>query len=355
MPALNDDVLTLDSALSFMSVTPGAADDTFVPDEDNSLEPLNSDIPDNDQPSREPAKADDEIAADASDQDAPADETASDEAATSDEEVDQGDDALPPIEAPSSWKTEEKAVWDALPRKAQEAISRREQDNTKELRNLQNGSAEQRKAVDAEVGKLKALTGQIDVLLNRDVEALSREFPEIRSEADVVALSISDPARYSVFDAKLKALNSANQTREAVAKEVLAKETKAAEEAQTAHFAEAKGKLLEAFPAWKDLEVAKRETTELQDYVIKTYRVPEAAARSAIDPVTYQIAQKAMLYDRAQAAKQASVQRVPPRTVKPGNQSGSPKQAAREDARRTQLARLDETGSIEDAVGLLRG
>lgn len=354
MPAPNDDVLTLDSALGLMSLPTAEAGADFVPDEDNSLEPLNSDIPDNDQPVREPAKADDEIAA-ASEEDATADETASDEAATNDEEVDQGDDALPPIEAPSSWKTEEKVVWDALPRKAQEAISRREQDNTKELRNLQNGTAEQRKAVDAEVGKLKALTGQIDVLLNRDVEALSREFPEIRSEADVVALSISDPARYSVFDAKLKALNSANQTREAVAKEVLAKETKAAEEAQTAHYAEAKGKLLEAFPAWKDLEVAKRETTELQDYVIKAYRVPEAVARSAIDPVTYQIAQKAMLYDRALAAKQKSVQRVPPRTVKPGTQSGSPKQAAREDARRTQLARLDETGSIEDAMGLLRG
>lgn len=354
MPAPNDDVLTLDSALGLMSLPADEAGADFVPDEDNSLEPLNSDIDDNDQPSREPAKADDEIAADASDKDAPADETASDEAATNDEEVDQGDDALPPIEAPSSWKTEEKAVWDALPRKAQEAISRREQDNTKELRNLQNGSAEQRKAVDAEVGKLKALTGQIDVLLNRDVEALSREFPEIRSEADVVALSISDPARYSVFDAKLKALNSANQTREAVAKEVSAKEAKAAEEAQTAHFAEAKGKLLEAFPAWKDLEVAKRETTELQDYAIKQ-GAPEAAARSTVDPVIYKLAQKAMLYDRALAAKQKSVQRVPPRTVKPGNQSGSPKQAAREDARRTQLARLDETGSIEDAMGLLRG
>lgn len=355
MPAPNDDVLTLDSALSFMSVKSGDADDNFVPDEDNSLEPENSDIPDNDQPAREPAKADDEIAAEASEEDAPADETASDEAATNDEEVDQGDDALPPIEAPSSWKTEEKAVWDALPRKAQEAISRREQDNTKELRNLQNGTAEQRKAVDAEVGKLKALTGQIDTLLNRDVEALSREFPEIKSEADVVALATNDPARYSVFQAKLSALNSANQVREAAAKELTAKEAKAAEEAQTAHFAQTKEKLLEAFPAWKDLEVAKRETTEIQDYAIKALGVPEAAARATIDPVIYKLAQKAMLYDRALAAKQKSVQRVPPRAVKPGNQSGSPKQAAREDARRTQLARLDETGSIEDALGLLRG
>lgn len=70
-------------------------------------------------------------------------------------------DALPTIEPPSSWKAEEKAEWASLPRSAQEAIARREQDRTTELRNLQNSTAEQRKSAEAEVLRLKGLADKV--------------------------------------------------------------------------------------------------------------------------------------------------------------------------------------------------
>jgi hypothetical protein len=54
---------------------------------------------------------------------------------TNESDADPGD-ALPPIDAPSSWSTEEKAEWNSLSRKAQEVILRREQDATKALRTL---------------------------------------------------------------------------------------------------------------------------------------------------------------------------------------------------------------------------
>jgi hypothetical protein len=270
---------------------------------------------------------------------------------TNDKSKDQGDDALPPIEAPSSWKTEEKEVWSALPRKAQEAIARREQAATQEVRNLQNKSAEQQKTVDAEVGKLKGLTTKIDSYLNEKVIELQKEFPEVKSEADLVALASSDPARAQLFSAKLNALQAVNNAKAEAEQRVAAQ----AAETQKQELAKAKDALLEAFPAWKDPEVARKEVTELQDYAIKTYGVPEATARGTLDPVTYKLVQKAMLYDRAVAARQTAVTRIPPRVVnKPGSQSADPRVSAREDARRTQFAKLEETGSIEDAIGLLR-
>jgi hypothetical protein len=97
----------------------------------------------------------------------------------------------------------------------------------------------------------------------------------------------------------LQALASSQIARQNAQREL----TQKADQQQKEYLAQAKEKLIEAFPAWKDLEVARRETTELQDYVVKNYGVDEATARATIDPAIYKLAQKAMLYDRAQTAK----------------------------------------------------
>jgi len=345
--------LSLDSALSFMLVQPGAENAPAAPSaaEAAAAAPAGTnaqtdgaDAPDEDENNRAEAAQNEPTGDNAGEQDTPADQ-----GEATDGQADQGDDALPPIEPPTSWSTEEKAEWKALSRKAQEAISRREQDLTKALRTAQNSSAEHVKAAEAEVIRLKGLASQVDSIVNRDLADLAREFPEIKSEADVVALSQSDPARYSVFDAKLKALQSTANTRAAAQQEV----TKAEQKAQTELLTRAKDALIEVFPSWKEAEVARRESTELQDYVVKTYRVDEATARSTIDPVIYQLAQKAMLYDRAQAKVAAAIKRDPPRVVKPGTQDATPRQTAKENTRRSQLDKLTKTGAIEDALGLM--
>lgn len=323
--------LTLDSALSLMTVTEDnkpaavAQDDPPAATPDTTADPI-------------PAAADTAAA----DPNSPADPES-----VKTDDVDQG--ALPLIDPPASWKPEEKALWEATPRAAQEAILRRELDNTTALRKLQNSAAEQHKTTEAEVTRLKALTGQIEGVLNEKVAALSREFPEIKSEADVVALSQTDPARFSVFQAKLMELSSTAQQRQAALTEV----GKVDEAKQTEYLAKAKDALLEAFPEWKDPQVARTQVTELQDYAIKT-GAPEAAARASLDPVIYKLAQKAMLYDRAQAAKTAAVTRDPPRVVKPGTQTVTPASTAKEENRRSMLGKLSTSGDLEDARGLLR-
>jgi hypothetical protein len=332
--------LTLESALSFMRVDPSApapepedksaAPDTAAPSEDNSA-PAQDDTP--------PA----DVAA------ADTDTPQSDEGETNEGSQDPGD-ALPPIEAPSSWSTEEKAEWNSLSRKAQEAVLRREQDNTKALRNAQNATAESNKKADAEVTRLKNLAEQFDGYLNEKVADLAREFPEVKSEADLVTLATNDPARAQLFNAKLQALAAANGARANAQRELAQK----AEQQHQANLADAKEKLIEAFPSWKDPDVARREVIELQDYAIKEMGVPEAAARNTLDPVIYKLTQKAMLYDRAQAKAKAALTRTPPRSVPPGAQNQSPRTVQRDDSRRSQIDRLGKSGDIDDARGLLR-
>lgn len=336
--------LSLDSALGLMrEAAPSTEDNTA------GVKPAN-----------EPAKAEPEIANSEEKSDASADHEPAKEAdkntppedeGKTDDEAETGDvDALPPIEPPSSWKTEEKEVFKSLPRAAQEAIQRREQDRTTELRKLQNSSADERKAVDAEVNRLKGLSEKISSHVQSEVKALARDFPEIKTETDVIALASRDPARFSIFQARLMEFNATRQA-EAEAQGEL---TQRANVQQREQVEGAKTALLDAFPAWSDPAVARKEVTELQDYVIAGYKVSEQAARTALDPIVYQLAQKAMLYDRAQKAKADAIKRDPPRVNKPGTQSSSPKADAKAADRQTRLNRLTKTGSFEDALELLR-
>lgn len=256
--------------------------------------------------------------------------------------------SLPLIEAPSGWKAEEKEVFKSLPRAAQEAIARREQDRTTELRNLQNTAAEQRKATDGEVTRLKGLADRIEATVQNQVNDLAVAFPEIKSQADIDALAATDPARFAVFQAKLMRFNAAQQAQEEAKRELATKAQARSQEVMKASHET----LLKVFPTWADKTVALKEVTDLQDYAIKL-GASEQAARQMHDPIIYQLAHKAKLYDAAQAARAAAVNREAPRTVKPGT-STPPDKGARSAADRAKaLAKLDKSGDLEDAVALM--
>jgi hypothetical protein len=291
----------------------------------------------------------------------PADDGASDAPAadTQDTPADQGDvngdgdeqgDALPPIEPPQFWKAEDKAAFKNLPRDAQEIIHRREQERDTELRNLQNRTSEQSKTVDAEVNRLKTLSDQISKHVNDDLTDLAKDFPEIKSENDLILLAQKDPARYSVFQARLTQFQVKQQAA-AQAQQLL--ENKAQQERQEG-LVKARDALIKAFPAWKeDPKLAAKEITEMQDYAISLGADP-ATARQAIDPIVYQLAQKAMLWDKAQEAKAKALVRTPPRVVKPGAANNVPAGDTKAKDRQTRLNQLTKSGDINDARGLLR-
>lgn len=145
-------------------------------------------------------------------------------------------------------------------------------------------------------------------------------------------------------------LSAAQQAQTDAQREIGAREEAAQREAQV----QQRDALMEAFPAWNDPVVARKEILELQEYAIKM-GVPEQAARANVDPFTFKLTQKAMLYDRAQAAKTAAVTKDPPRVIKPGTPNANPnKDGSNGERRQTQLAKLTRSGDLEDARGLLR-
>lgn len=292
---------------------------------------------------------DDKVEAEAAPVEGEQNTPAEDQGDVSDEGKEPGD-TLPPIEAPSFWKAEDKAAFKDLPRAAQEIIHRREQERDAEVRKLQNGSAEQRKAADAEVNRLKGLAEQVTSHLSDQIAELARAFPEIRSDADVVKLAQENPGRYTEFQARLMQFQVKQQAAQRVQQELSTR----AEAEQKEALGKQKDALLEAFPKWKaDLQVARKEITELQDYAI-SLGAGEQTARQAFDPVVYKMAQKAMLWDKAQKAKAEALTNTPPRTVKPGPSQSTGRAEGKAQARQQQLAKLDKSGAFEDAVGLLR-
>jgi hypothetical protein len=344
-----DNLLDLDNALSLMNSAPAtAATSDWTPDREAPVAELPP------EKKEAPAAAAEQPGEQKTDETPAVDETAAKDTPAKDDQGETKDDkvdpevALPPIEPPSSWKTEEKEVFKTLPRAAQEAIQRREQDRTTELRNLQNTTAEQRKQADGEVARLKGLADQVGSVVNERIADLAREFPEIKTQADVEALAASDPVRFGVFQAKLMRFNAAQNAQQQAQQEL----SKQQERQQSEFLTTAKEKLLEVFPTWKDPAVGRKEIAELQDYAI-SLGVPEPHARQAIDPFVYKLAQKAMLYDRAQAAKTQAVNRTPPKVITPGTPATKTEQRA--DQRTAQLRKLEKSGDLEDAVALMRG
>jgi hypothetical protein len=340
----------IDAAVALMGTapaTPGTSE--WVPDADAAPAELPPE-----QTAAQQSAADDqqvEPGADDTQADDNSGDNAADDTPPAEGEDDAGQDdpgALPIIDPPPSWTAEEKEVFKSLPRAAQEAVARRERDRTAELRRLQDTTAENRKAVDAETTRLKGLADQIDSVVNSHVADLARDFPEIRTEADVVALAQTDPNRFAVFQARVAAVGAAQQAKANAQQALQAK----AQEAQTEALKQAHTALIEAFPAWKDPAVAQRELKALQDYAI-SQGVPEQAARNAIDPFVYKFAEKAMKYDQAQAALAAARDRQPPKVVQKPGTGAATKAELKGQSRQQAMSRLERSGDIDDALSLM--
>lgn len=349
---LNDAFLSLDSATSLMGTAPanpGTASWTTNGHEPQAELPPEKDAPApivaEDAPPAEPGAATETPPAPAAgDEPTPV----QDDAPAS---ADGGDEpgSLPPIEPPSGWNAEEQEAFKASPRKVQEAILRREQDRTTELRNIQNATAEQRKAADGEVARLKTLSDKIASAIKDEVTELARDFPELKTQADIEALAANDPARFAQFQARMMRFNANQQAADEAQRELQRKaDAQNRETMKKAHDA-----LVQIFPTWKDAEVAKKGIAELQDYAISVGASPEGA-RALHDPIIYKLAHKAMLYDRAQAARAAAVNRDPPRTVnKPVATSSTPKADKAAASTAAAMQKLSRSGDIEDALALM--
>lgn len=111
-----------------------------------------------------------------------------------------------PIPLPRSWTKEQAAHWNALPRETQEYLAERDSKTSAEVRRVQNEAAEKTKALAAKETATEQLRSQYESKIKSVVEVLEneqlREFPDIRSQADLDKLS-SDFTRLTAEAAAL--------------------------------------------------------------------------------------------------------------------------------------------------------
>jgi hypothetical protein len=98
-----------------------------------------------------------------------------------------------PLPLPRSWTKEQAEHWNALPRATQEYLADRDSKTTAEVRRVQNEAADKAKALTAKETAAEQARSQYETKIKSVVEVLEkeqlREFPDIRSQADLDKLS----------------------------------------------------------------------------------------------------------------------------------------------------------------------
>lgn len=99
-----------------------------------------------------------------------------------------------PLPLPRSWTKEQAEHWNALPRATQEYLADRDSKTSAEVRRVQNEAAEKTKALTAKEQAAEQVRTQYEGKIKSVVEVLEneqlREFPDIRSQADLDKLSV---------------------------------------------------------------------------------------------------------------------------------------------------------------------
>jgi hypothetical protein len=264
-----------------------------------------------------------------------------------------------PIEPPRSWTKEARERFASLPRETQEYLASREQERDREVRRVQNESAEERRALEAERERVAQARVQYENALPsvRDQLLQQRlgEFADIQSVHDIERLAREDWPRYMQWDALQKRIASNDQElstatarqeqeREIALDQLIAREQgrfreKAPDAVEPANRAKLEAA---AISMLHDLGFTQKELTDLYNG-LATLSVHDHRLQLLMrEGVRFRDAQK--------AAKEASAKPVPP-VQRPG--VAKDKGAAQDAVVQNLTKRLDQTGSLKDAARLI--
>ena len=264
----------------------------------------------------------------------------------------------PIIEPPRSWTKEARERFAALPRETQEYIAAREQERDREVRRSQNEAAEQRKAFEAQRQAAEQARLQYEQQLPALMQTLQDQqlgqFPDVRTIDDVNRLAQEDPFRYLQWDAHQKRVAAVNLELRS-AQERQAKDM----EAQWASYIRSENNLMaERVPELADSKKAAELTTKavdtLRDLGFTDMELAELASGRKAIPI-YDHRLQLLILDGVKyrdAKKTASI--AQPKPVPPVQRPGvaSPKGAAMSEQIQALSAKLENTGSLKDAVAL---
>jgi hypothetical protein len=260
------------------------------------------------------------------------------------------DSALPP-----GWRGDaDKAIWDALTPDAQQRLLKREKEREAGIAKELQTSAKVKKEADAEREALKAERQKLAPILQSTTNALIaklvEEFPGVdpRNPASVTQFALEHPDRYPAYDALWKQIGAvASQQKQVEA------EQKQREEAEYSTFAEQRvAKLRELDESLNDEAKASAFEKEVIEYLMESNGYEKIPVERIKHYTAGELlmARKARLYDKAMANLKKSPPAARPNVAKPGAgvaEGKTEKESALE-------KRLKKTGSVEDAVELMR-
>jgi hypothetical protein len=260
----------------------------------------------------------------------------------------------PPLDLPRSWTKEQAETWSKLDRATQEYLLEHDRKISEGVRRSQNELAEQRKALEAELGKAKQLQteyeGKLPQLVKTLETALQNEFSDIQTMNDVRKLQAEDPFRFQQW--QLRQMELAEVTRQQ--NEIKAREAQEAESNWKAFVGEQSKKLAEFVP---DAEVSKYAPKAGDLFASLGFTESEREGFlkgdkiSLFDHRMQRLVLNALKYEEIQNAPKVAVKPNLPPVQKPG--TARPAGAERAASLQSLSEKLSSSGSEEDALQLL--
>lgn len=266
----------------------------------------------------------------------------------------------PSIDPPRSWSKEDKAVFAALPRETQERLVEIDRTRELEVRRGQNETAEQRRAIDAELRAAEQSRRQYEEAVTGYAQAIEQahlgEFSDIKTQDDLVKMQETDPLRFQRW--QLSAMRSAQAKDEA---ERAQAQQRSEYSNQLRNYQKDQLAIFQArAPEFFDPKTASAKQTEARTYLNDVGFTQEqlAAHWDGFEPLSiHDHRVQLMIRDgmRYRAAEKAA-RKAPPREVPPVQRPGTaPLKGEAQQARYRDLnANLDRSGKAKDAAKLIR-
>lgn len=276
---------------------------------------------------------------------------------TQEDEPEESENDLPPIDPPRSWTKEEKEAFAQWPREAQESIARVASTREAEFRRSQNEAAEAKKALDAKLAEAdqvrKEYEGKLPSLVKNIEDALQNEFSDIRDLNDVRKLQAEDPFRFQAWQLRQMELSAAKTAQEDANKRSINE----AQMAWNTHIQTENAKFEDSVPEGERKSLTKMRENAPQFLADKGFKQSElselAAGKSKLSIYDHRVQtliRDSMRLSEILAAPKAVSQKPVPTVQKPGTH-----RVASDEASLSALSkRLDQSGSEADGWELLQ-
>lgn len=197
--------------------------------------------------------------------------------------------------------------------------------------------------------QIEQVKAQVEQERQRYAEGLQAYLSNLQplQEPDWVELAKTDPAGYveqkAAWDAEIGRRQRAYQEYQAT------RETQLRE-----HLAREQSKLPDLIPEWRDTKKAAEEAQALHGYAVETLGFAPQEAANVHDARLVLMLRKAWMYDKLMADKPAVTKKIAaaPKVQKPGAVRGKGAELNEQVAATRQ--KLKRSGSVDDAVALLR-